>query len=122
MRNCQGVEVPWPLALAQKSTQQETKGQMMPGFGGELREDEAGTQMRRGTRDSRTPQGLIGTCVQVKGDKGGSAPSRETAGRCRHAARDTGTSNGEWRVADAGDVEVVGASHQERSWVAGEKR
>ena len=39
----------------------ETKDQTMPGFGGELREGEAGTQRRGGTCDGRTPQDLTGT-------------------------------------------------------------
>ena len=47
----------------------------MPGFGGDLGEDEVGTQRRGGTRTGRTPQGWTGTWVQAEGGKGGSAPA-----------------------------------------------
>ena len=59
-RDCQGVEAPWPLVLACKSTQLRIKHQKMPGDGGSLREGEAGAQRRGGTRDGRTPQRMIG--------------------------------------------------------------
>ena len=49
----------------------------MPRFGGELGEDESGTQIRGGTRDGRTPQGKTGTWVQAEGGKGESKPTRE---------------------------------------------
>ena len=37
----------------------------------------------------------------------------------RHAARGTETSDGGWRVAGVGDVQVGGASHWERRWGEG---
>ena len=77
----------------------------------------------------QTPQGMIGTWVQAKGVKGGSAPSRETVA-------DAGTRNGVqvqvveaggWQVAGGGvrqrpgNFQVDGALHWERGWGAGEK-
>ena len=69
---------------------------MVPRFGGELGDGEAGTQRRGGARDGRNPHGLTGTWVQVEGGKVGSALARETA-------EDAGTQRGsQGRAADAG--------------------
>ena len=51
----------------------------MPGFGGDLREGDSGTQRRKGTRAGRTPQGLTGTWFQFKGRKGGGRTGAGTA-------------------------------------------
>ena len=75
----------------------------MPGFRGELREVEAGTQRRGETHNGQTPQGITGTWVQAKGSKGGSALSRKTVA-------DTGTRRGEQgRAAEAGKLQVAGS-------------
>ena len=55
-----------------------------------------------------------------RGQKGGGGETGTVNGRRRrHAARGAGTSGGGWQVVDTGDVQVGGASHQERKWVAG---
>ena len=78
--NYQILEAPCPLYLARKATRQRSKHQKIPGDGGSHREDEAGAQRRRGTRNGRTPQGMTGTWEQVEGGKGGGgAQSRDTA-------------------------------------------
>ena len=77
-RNFQVVEVPLPLALARKSTQQETKYWTMPGFGIDLREGESGTQRQGGIHNKQKSPGLKGTWLQAKGVKEGSTPSQET--------------------------------------------
>ena len=75
--DCQGVEAPWPLAFSQKSTQQGHQNRTMPRFGGELREDKAGKNIRRWTCDWQTPQGPKWTWVQAEGGNGRSKPARE---------------------------------------------
>ena len=67
----QRVEAPWHLALAQKATRRETKDRIMPGFGGDLGEGDAGTQRRGWNRAGRNLQGMTGTWVQARGSKGG---------------------------------------------------
>ena len=43
-------------------------------------------------------------------------------GRCRHTTWGAGKSGGGWWMAGAGNVQVGGASHQERMWGAGEEQ
>ena len=46
----------------------------MQGFGGELREGEAGVQGRQKDPQRANPQQLAGSWVQAEGGKGGGAP------------------------------------------------
>ena len=91
-RDCQVVEAPWPLALARKSTRQETKDRTMTGFDGDLGKYEVGTHRRRGTRAGRTPQGTTGTWVQAEVGEGGGVHLHGNGSRRRHVARGAGTS------------------------------
>ena len=61
--------------------------------------------------------------MQAEGYKGGSAPSRETTADAdtRHGYQGRAAEAGRWQVVGEGDVQVGGASHQERRWGAGEK-
>ena len=58
------------------------------------------------------------TWVQVEGTNGGDN-RRGKGSRCRHAARGAETSNGIWRVASVGDIQVDRAPIRERIWGAG---
>ena len=73
----------------------------------------------RDQRQENPPVADSYMCVG-QGRQRGEFTVTRNGGRCRHVARDAGTSDGEWRVAGAGNVQVGGASHQERRWRAGE--
>ena len=49
----------------------------MPRIGGELKEDDSGTQRGRGTHDGRTPLWPTGTWVKAEGSKRGIEPVQE---------------------------------------------
>ena len=71
--DCQGLEAPWPLALARKATQQidqvlEDGRIQRKNWGGE-----AGTHRHGGNRDGLTPQGLTVTWLRAESGKGRSA-------------------------------------------------
>ena len=54
-----------------------------------------------------------------RGQQNRDRTSTRNGDRRRHAARGTRKSGGACQVAGAGDVQVGGASHQERRWGAG---
>ena len=72
----------------------------MPKFGGELGEEETGTQRCGWTCNRKTPQGLTKTLVQDEGSKGGSAPAQGTAADAgtRRRAQGRAAEAGRWRV------------------------
>ena len=92
---------------------------MMAGFGGDLREVEAGTQRHRRTCVGKTYQGLTGTWVQSKGCKGGecTGTGRATDAGTRREAQTQAVEAVGWRL--GGDTQVGSSSHQKRWWVAG---
>ena len=57
-----------------------------------------------------------------QGQKRGECTFTGNIVRRRHAVRGAGTSGKGWWVAGAGDVQVGGNSHQERTWGAVEKQ
>ena len=80
---------------------------------------------RQGHRDAEGPatdeptRGRHGPEYRPRAAKGGANRHRNSS-RLRHAARGAGISGVGWRAAaGAGDVQVGGASHQERRWGAG---
>ena len=77
MRDCQGLETPWPLAFLRKAARHGHQNRTRPIFGGELGENEAGTQRRGGNRDGKKPQGPTGNWLQAEVGKGGSEPEHE---------------------------------------------
>ena len=90
----------------------------MPGFGGELKEGEAGAQ--RHPRRANPP-GADRDLGAGQGKRGGRTVMGNDSRR-RHAVLGAGMSGAGWQVAGVGDVQVGGASHGERRWGGGEKR
>ena len=117
--DCQGVEAPWSLALAQKSTCQETKNQNMQGFRRSLRQDKTGSQ-GGGTCYRLTNKGPTVTCEQEEGQKVWGQIVTVNGGRCRHATRGADTSGGGLLVVGVGNVQVGDALHLQSKCRAGD--
>ena len=117
-RDCQGVEAPWPFALARMWTpSSEYKHHKMPGgYGSQGR-------MKKETRETEgpgrlKPRRLSGTWAQAEVSKAGGEWTRNND-RCRHAARGTETSGRGWRGVEVDDIQVYGVTHRERRWGEG---
>ena len=76
------------------------------------------TETRRDPRRANLP-GANRDLVAGRGRKRGERTSTVNGGRSRHAERGAGTSGGGWRVAGAGNVQMVSALHRERRCGAG---
>ena len=118
-RNCQGVEVPWTLALVQNRTppKKETKNQKIP---------EIGTHKGRDSQGHRGAEGPVtGDLSGADRDLGeGLGRQREenrrgNISRRRHVAQGAEMNGRGWRVAGVGAVELEENPRRERRWEAG---
>ena len=91
----------------------------MLGFRGAIREVKAGEQGRRRYPLWANPPGSGRDLGLGQGQQRGGHTVTGNGGRHRHATQGTETTSGGWWVAGAGDVQVGGASLQERNRVAG---
>ena len=92
----------------------------MLGFGGALREEEAGSQGRQRYPQWENPLGRDRYLGAGQGWQGGVGGVIGESNRRRHTAQGVETSGGGWGLAVAVKFQVGGASRQERTWVAGD--